>query len=205
MKRYLISLGGSGTGSIQTLLGDKVNYPPTLPYNNAHERDFTKPLKGSKVVYLIANPYDIILSHFRRDFLKSPYEGAQLLGSGKELLSKKRRWLLEDFLDLKKDPMKFKEHFCGWFNHKERNYDILFAKYDYLNKSIFDICTFYNIGEEVAKSYTFRKRNVSYLNQSKEIQEKLQNMYGDLFEIYQNLEPIIINPSHNIGEKNNDK
>jgi len=191
MSNYLVSVGGSGNTFLSNFFGTwRVLKRVGV---NQHQRDPNGKVEGDKLLYLFADPFNVFLSYDRRGFFRNNSHcqniGAEYLTTQ---LDQKHR-SLEDVLNLETDPFKLAEHFDGYWNFKDRPYDIMFARYETLGKTIPQICEFYG-GEADPTKLLVKERNSDWTQQPKEIQEKLEKMYGEYRERLMTLDDIIINP-----------
>lgn len=207
MKNYQISPGGCGTYALKNLFGDHINtfkeqsgflvgpYPDGLFRFNPHQRCCESIEEGSRAVYVYGNPFNIILSYFRRNFLVAPYHHCQNIGGDLDALMQRTSWNLEAYFSLmENDPFKLREHFYGWFEHKERSYDIMFVRYESLDSSLPEICKWYNFDESKGRDFVFKKRNSDWSESPKFVIENLERLYGQFNKELSELPNILINP-----------
>lgn len=202
-----ITQGGCGTNSLMNkvvipgnnvLSGDDVH----IHSRNAMEIDSQFP--NSKIIYIFANPYDIMVSSCGRKFGENPfiyYHAGNLLpkyvsdednkykqfcdinghptGSAEEILIK--------YLDFDQDTLGLEDHYNKWRYNENRTYSIRFVKYEGLLKHgvhIFNDWFGWNISPNI---WMPRTRNANYKHLSKETFSKLESMMGDWFEKYESL------------------
>jgi len=192
MRNYQLSPGGCGSCALEDFFGNHINYPRDSW--NAHERDSNKPDPNSKVAYIYADPYNTILSYYRRNFLVTPYYHCQHISGDVNILNVKPSWTLEEFLQMSEDPFRLRDHFRGWYDNKNRTYDIMFIKYESLPYTFPKLCEWFNYDN---KSFDFKSRNSEWESQSDTIKENLDRLYGAYREELSKLDDIVINP---IGE-----
>ena len=187
---YQVSPGSCGSCALEELFKGRIN---TLPWN-AHERSAPSPAEGSKVCYLFTDPYNIILSYFRRNFLVSPYDHAHHISGALDVLSERSSWDISSFLDLPEDPFMLESHFDGWYNHSQRNYDIMFLRYDSLKETLPSLCEWYGYPSGKSLEFTFKPRASDWTKQPPHIQEGLHRMYGSFREKILSLPHVTVNP-----------
>lgn len=193
MKNYQLSPGGCGSCALEDFFGKAINYPRESW--NAHERNFTKPEAGSKVAYIFADPCNIVLSYFRRGFLNAPYYHCRHIDGDVNSLSQKNSWGIADyFLLMDTDPFKLRDHFFGWYNNKNRDYDIMFIRYETLNDNLEELCKWYSFDTEKCKNFTFKQRNSDWKTSTEFVQLHLERLYGDFRNELLQLPDVIINP-----------
>lgn len=198
MKYYQVSPGSVGSCSIEDLLPTKINIPRHVW--NAHERDFTKlDREGGDVraCYIYGNPYNIVLSYFRRNFMRIPYDHCRHMTGNLSALYSKNIWTLDDYLKNGKDLFNMREHFYGWYNHDNRKYDIMFIKYETFKDNIDKLFDWYNVEESVREKYAVKERESAWEKQSKEVIEGLERIYGDFYQEYLKLPDVIIKNGKN--------
>jgi|2_EtaG_2_1085320.scaffolds.fasta_scaffold05129_1 hypothetical protein len=209
-KNYLISPGSVGSTYLENLFGTCIKSVKT-DYN-AHERNSNLAIfNNSKVCYIFGNPYDIVLSYFRRGFMVLPYQHAGNMAGDVGVLRKtfhggalcwfdnkpvfgKHSWSLDEYLELNNDPFKLEEHFLNWYRNPDRKYEIMFLKYETSNNHIKELCTWFNIGEKYADKYQRKNRNSNYKNLNNTRLKKMQRLYGDFFDRVESLPDLIVDP-----------
>jgi len=207
---YLISPGSVGSTYLEDLFGSCIKSVKT-DYN-AHERNSNLPIfNNSKVCYIFGNPYDVVLSYFRRGFMTFPYQHTSNMSGDLNALCKvppfisqsfsnpfcwfgKPSWNLDEYLELNSDPFKLEHHFLNWYKNPERNYEIMFLKYETLGDHIRDLCLWFNIDEGYVDKYERKSRNSNYKNLNDTRLKKMQRLYGDFFDRVESLPDLIINP-----------
>jgi hypothetical protein len=189
MKNFLITQGCTGTYSLIGAVGKHFNYENTRSFNhhsrNANNGAFTK---ESNVVYIFCNPYDYVLSCFRRwkntDGVRS--HNQQCGGDNEYYVSKNYRGL-EDFLSDPYDCFKYKEHADGYLHNDQRKYNLLFVKYEVLSEyGIQPILDFWNLSND-PNCFKFKQRSSNWKNESQEIKDLLEFKYGDVMKWYEEL------------------
>lgn len=193
MKRYRISPGGCGNYYLQSLFRKYVNVKKeTL---NTHSNNPLSPDENSRVAYIYGDPFNIILSFYRRGFLSSPYTHFRHIGGDYKTMERLPEWSLKDFLSLKKDPLFLFDHFRAWYFHDNRNYDIAFFRYESLADTIQDLCLWYELDKSIIKDFSFSPRSSNWKDQDISIQRGLENNYGEYKAFLDKLPDVVINPS----------
>lgn len=191
----LVSPGGCGTFFMRdVVLRENYNKFFEAEKANTHRPNPNMPpnFKG-KIIYLYSNPYNMILSFFKRGFLKSPYLHCKYIGGNLAEISKKEEWKLQEYLENGIDFFNLEKHFHNWFEFSQRNYEIMFVKYEFLQYSIEKILDWYGLPDRIDyfKS-NFRKRKSNWTNQKIEIIEGLYKIYGSHKEFLDGLAEIEI-------------
>ena len=185
----MITPGAAGTYYMKDFLGKSYN---PLGWN-PHRRNPRMPdnFKG-RMVYLYSNPYTTILSYHRRGFLRKPFTHCLNIEGDLSYLSQKAIWSLEDFLEGGYDAFKIQEHFMKWYDFKDRNYDIMFIKYECLPQLIGQLLEWYELPQSLANRFDFKNRNSSYEAQSENIQKKLRRIFEEYAAFLHNLPDVQI-------------
>ena len=135
-------------------------------------------------VYLFGNPYNSIMSMFKRgqndsDFIETICR-MLCVECPEQLLNKKSN--LDDFLDVGYDFLKLEEHFDNWFHNLPNNF--IMVKYEGIAESSGIISQFLNIPVNTEK---LTRRSSDYLKLNNSTQEKLRTILGSLNEKICNL------------------
>lgn len=180
-KTVLVTMGACGTYMMKDLI-HPISLSSDIKNFNRHRRDPN--IKGvDKVVYLYSNPYDTILSYHRRGFMTKNGAGhCYYIGGDCVFLNNNLNLNLINFLKLEYDPFKLKDHFLGYLNFQERGYDILFVKYEFLNKYIDTVLDWFGC-DQIATKFQLKNRKSNYQNQPSEVQYFLKKTWGDLMDI----------------------
>jgi len=186
MANFLITQGCTGTYSIIGVLGGRFNNPQI----NHHCRNPNYSVfgKNSRVAYLMCNPYDYTISSFTRN-KEGPFNvdhTRQCDGDWKYFEDRKNQ-TLEEYLADPYDAFKYKEHADGYLNNTDRQYNLLFMRYEALSEyGIKPLIDFWGLDADPS-SYKFKKRKSDWTQMSDEVKLLLENKYGKVMEWYQNL------------------
>jgi len=209
-KNYLVSPGSVASTYVENLFGARIESPKKS--FNAHERNANLSLfNNSRVCYIFGNPYDIVLSYFRRNFLFFPYQHTTNITGDLNALCKvpsivsesfrrpfcwflKPEWTLDEYLELESDPFKLKEHFLNWYNNPTRKYEIMFLRYETLSENIKELCSWYNLDDGYAEKFQKKTRNSNYKNLNNIRLKKMKRLYGELFDLLESLPDLIVDP-----------
>ena len=185
----LITQGSCGTYALRNAVGEHYN---KIDGWNTHSRNPEVTPQNSRVVYLFANPYDTILSYFRRDKEEFNSQGGFLfahvehIGGDTEYFKKPDNRLLENFVKDDYDPFFLSSHLESWVLNESRNYALKIMKYESLAvNGIVPFMDYWDLPKEV--SFNFKQRNSAWQRESPEIQTALRQKYGDLFDIYESI------------------
>lgn len=184
---YQVSPGGVGSCALEDFFGGAINHPRSSW--NAHERDPSKLPEGAKATYVFGDPYNIILSYFRRGFLKYPYTHATHMGITSPVLLAKQEWSIEDFLNLKEDPFKLEEHFLNWM-YSGRN--LMMIRYESLPRTINYLCSWYGLPFEYGNSFKFIPRASDFDKLDAELKKKMRRLYGGFKEMMEEMPDVSI-------------
>lgn len=146
---------------------------------------------GDKVVYMASNPFDWVCAMFNVN--KKPGKGDFLIsqtrfneGNWEYFLDKEQLDIDYYLTNMSKDEFGFKEHIENFINYDERHYDLLFFKYESLEKYGMDvILDFWNL--ENNNTFKWRKRSNSWKNLSDKTKKLLEDKYGDVMEWFDSL------------------
>lgn len=134
-----------------------------------------------KVLFLIGNPYNSVISVFKRKYARSheiSMNYGKLWFKNEEemnpVLSQDTK--LEEYLDMNLDLFNINEHIENWINYETKSFDIIIVKYEFLEDHIDEIMKFLNC----SKPFEIRKRNSNWKEEPEEIRKKLIKIYGDL-------------------------
>ena len=175
-KNYQLSPGGCGSCALEDFFGNNINFPRDSW--NAHQRDPSLPEAGSQVGYIFADPYNVVLSYFRRGFLQYPYDHGKHISGDMSILMARPSWTMEDFFRLPSDPFRLQDHMEGWWNRPQRDYNIMFIRYETLTQHLPELCQWFGLSPERAKHFEFIPRNSDWEQQSGFVKENLERMYG---------------------------
>lgn len=189
MENFLITQGCTGTYALINSVGKHFNRGCNPSINHHHRNPNYKIFgKNSRVVYLMCNPYDYVLSCFSRwentDGIRS--HNQQCGGDNEYYISKNYKGL-EDFLSDPYDCFKYKEHADGYLYNDQRKYNLLFAKYEVLSEcGIKPILDFWNLDND-PNCFKFKQRSSNWKNESQKIKDLLEFKYGDVMKWYEEL------------------
>lgn len=187
------SFGGAGTTALcdhLLPLGiDLQKGPAQWPFK--HRR--TPPSAGEvpdgfRVVYILGDPRDAILSIFRRDYQVGHWAALNERDPDEETV--RRLASLETFLDAGRDEFELADHFARWRAH-DRGYPVMFVRYDHLGEVWPDVARFVGLAPE-APALPTKPRHSDWRALPPERQRQLDDLYGDLARIIGDLPPVEI-------------
>jgi hypothetical protein len=147
--------------------------------------------KNLKVIYIVGNPYNAVISIFRRNHQYTHSKNLLKYCPNVEPIAKGTN--LEEYLDRKVKKLKIRKHILNWINVKDNTYPIMVIKYEYLWEYIDEILYYLDIPLSEKKKFPKREaRKSDIFNLDKCTQTKLVSMYKDAFVIYNNIKPIFI-------------
>jgi len=189
MKNFLITQGCTGTYSIIEVLGRHFNRGCNTSINHHHRNPNYGVLgKSSKVIYLMCNPYDYTISSFSRS-KEGPFNisHTKQCGGDWKYFEDRKSQTLSEYLTDPYDAYKYKEHADGYLNNIDRQYNLLFMKYEALNEyGIKPLVDFWELDVNPSM-YKFKRRKSDWTQMSDEVKLLLENKYGKLMEWYKNL------------------
>ena len=142
---------------------------------SAHERNpVLVPERPTRVLYIVGNPYNQLLSFQRRGFLRAPYEHCKHVSGDVLGISQRPAWTLQEYLENGEDFFGLAEHFDGWWTHRDREYEIMFVRYETLPRVMVQLCDWFGI----EKPFEFRQRRSDVFKQPTFITAGLVKMYG---------------------------
>ncbi|MFP6844126.1 MAG: hypothetical protein VB958_02815 [Thalassolituus sp.] len=167
----MCSMGGVGSTALARHVGsisDKTirehAYTP-----NVYEGD-----KGIRLGYMYGNPYDAVLSVFRRNF-QDMHSKAMNINSPTPYKSLKGV-SIEQYAEEAVDYFNIQRQFDNWTNPDLVKHPTILIKYEGLVDSIDDILGFF----ESTEPFEVRGRNSAWMKESPKVIDGLQTMYGDL-------------------------
>ena len=175
------SFGGSGTTALcEHLLAAGVDLQPgpgQWPFKHRRQpprRDEVP--EGFRVLYLVGEPRDAVLSIFRRGYQIGHYRWL----NGKEPDSEVRQRLetLETFLAAGVDDFALAEHLQGWLDHPG-GYSVLFVRYEWLSDAWNDVTAFVGLPPEHLP-LPVRARRSDRRSLRSPLKEQLDSLYGEL-------------------------
>ena len=175
------SFGGSGTSVLcEQLIRAGVDLQPgpgQWPFKHRRQPPRTDEVpEGFRVVYLVGDPRDAVLSIFRRDYQIGHY-GA-LHGEPPPPEAMARLESLETFLAAGIDDFELTDHVDGWLHHPA-GYPVLFVRYDSLTEVWPELTAFVGLPPE-SPPIPRRARNSNRGSISPTMREQLDAMYGEL-------------------------
>lgn len=194
MTNLMITQGCTGTYSIIDILGDHFNFGRGHGNINHHCRnpnldpDRNISFDGSKLVYIFCNPYDYTISSFNRGVkFNEVHNRPDQCDGDHEYFKDRQGQTLKEYLEDPYDAYRYREHAEGYLNNINRNYDLLFLRYESLGVyGIKPLLEFWNLSGN-PNHYKFKKRKSDWTSQPQEIKDLLNSKYGDIMEWYESL------------------
>ena len=200
-KLYLCNWGGVGSKSMANFFGrDYFKLTNNLHHNNVvwHTHYYKLPTlqpgydgvqnefdpiinEDTKVVYLYGNPYNALLSYYRRSHVSDRtwiQRHCKDLGGQSEKINP--AWSIEDYLDNGEDLLGLESHIDEWLNTTV-NYDILFVEFEEMWNNLEGIFNFLDVDQMYINQFPpMRKRSSDWTIQPQHIKDKLESVYGKL-------------------------
>jgi hypothetical protein len=198
--KFIVSQGGCSTHGIIDWLkiktpiyidGDQINMhrrePNAISFiknGMAMEKKIPYPL-NSKVLYILANPYDYTIYCLSKPKTWNIHHFSQT-ESDYKFIEKKHK--LIEYLKDPYDAFKYREHTENYLNNDSREYKLMFVKYESLKN--FDIIkkikNFWDL-PETYPDFIFKRRKSDWNSSTDEIKELLSKKYKNDMEWYMNL------------------
>ncbi len=189
----ITSYGGTGTTALyRTFIDGGLSIPKgpgQWPFK--HRRiapEASEVPDGFRVIYLIGDPRDAVVSLFRREYQVGHYQALheQLLDpSMAESMSS-----IEAFTAKGEDHFALADHFNGWRNHPG-GYPVMILRYEYVVSVWREICEFVDLDVDLPPP-TWRKRRSDWTTLESPTRERLDGMYSALAKRVEALEPVQI-------------
>lgn len=189
--KYLVSTGGVGSCAVEAWAHGKLCEMHNGQPWSAHTRNpKIVPRDGEevRVLYIVGNPYNQLLSFHRRGFLSAPYRHCQHVGGNVQALEWRKEWTLEEYLDQGEDLFRLESHFDGWWKYAARRYEVMFVRYETMPTVIEGVAAW--LGVEA--NFAFKPRASDVFKQPPAVREKLVEMYGRFAMRVCDLPPLII-------------
>ena len=175
------SFGGSGTTALcdhLLALGvDLQKGPAQWPFK--HRRNpppASEVPEAFRVVYLVGDPRDAVMSVFRRDYQIGHWAALNERDPDEE--TQRRLASLDAFLDAGRDEFELADHFARWRAH-DRGYPVMFLRYDHLGEVWPDVARFVGLPPE-APALETRPRHSDWRALPPERRRQLDALYGEL-------------------------
>jgi hypothetical protein len=141
---------------------------------------------GFRVVYIVGDPRDAILSIFRRDYQLGHYAALHERDPGPETL--RRLASLEAFLEAGHDEFELADHFARWRSH-DPGYPVMFVRYEHLADVWPQIATFVGLTPPQPDLPKWERRS-DWRSLPPERRRQLDALYGDLVRTIDELPPV---------------
>lgn len=179
----LCSMGGVGSTALARHIG-------SIADKTVREHAFSPSVYNDepqiKLGYVFGNPYNSVLSVFRRGF-QAMHAKAMNANSDTPAANLKNM-SIEEYLERGIDEFRLERQLDNWLNPALTQHPVILIKYEELSESIDDVLAFF----DCEKSFSVRSRKSSWLEQPKPIVEGLEKMYGGFFDKVNNMSAITI-------------
>jgi hypothetical protein len=179
----ITSYGGCGTTLLYRFFSEHgVDTPPAVddwyPWKHMLVPPSDRKVKeGFRAVYVFADPLNATLSVFRRDF-----QHELVRRMARDTSGWNTSWSIEDFLADGKDHFRLIEQYRNW-TEAERSYPILLIKYESMWDHLPELMTYVGLPQAAADAFPEkRSRSSRWRDEPKEVQIKLETIYGDLWD-----------------------
>lgn len=175
------SFGGSGTTALcNHLLRAGVDLQPgpaQWPFKHRRRPPAAGDVpEGFRVVYLVGDPRNAVLSLFRRGIQVGHFEALHERSPDPAMAQRLRD--IDTFLAGDDDPYELADHVRGWLEHPA-GYPVLVVRQDRLASEWREIATFVGVPHE-RPSIPSRVRTSDWRNESRWVKTRLNHLYGDL-------------------------
>lgn len=186
---FLVTPGACGTHMMARLIGLREHSngrvaPTTVEAAHAtakYSRHRRNPdiRDADHVIYMYSNPYDTILSFHRRGFFNGPGHCQHIDGDVEYFMKHvSGGCTAEEYLKLPIDSFGIEDHFYSYYNFDDRKYNIMFVKYESLEKTIPEVLKWLNSSHKLSE-FKFKKRNSDWTDQPENIKELLEKKFGN--------------------------
>lgn len=175
------SFGGSGTTALcdhlLSLSVDLQKGPAQWPFKHRrHPPAASEVSDGFRVVYIVGDPRDAIVSIFRRDYQVGHWSALHEQDPSDEI--QRRLASLETFLDAGRDEFELADHFARWRAH-DPGYPVMFLRYDRLGDVWPQVASFVGLTPPQPALPTWQRRS-DWRSLPPERQQQLDELYGVL-------------------------
>ncbi len=195
-QHYMITHGACGTTMFISLLKELGSSGPTGGhYWNQHSRICRETNRGkvqsliglvknldipdhANLVYLYSNPMNALISLTNRGFLNVPNAHCLNMDGDIEGLGSRNSWTLEEYLDNGIDYFKFQDHFATWFEYSQRRYNIMFVRYESLDRLLPEVMEWWGFDRSNAMRLSIHARKSDWTQQPEKIRKGLVNMFN---------------------------
>jgi hypothetical protein len=184
------SFGGSGTTALCAYLlsrgVDLQKGPAQWPFKHRRFPPSADQVPdGFRVVYIVSDPRDAIVSIFRRDFQVGHY--VALREDEPDPDTQRRLVSLDAFLDAGHDDFQLADHFARWRAH-DPAYPVLFLRYEHVAEVWADVLAFVGLAPP-QPPLQVRARRSDWRSLQPERRRQLDAMYGELARTIEQLPP----------------
>jgi hypothetical protein len=184
------SFGGSGTTALcDYLLSRGVDLqtgPAQWPFKHRRFPPSASEVPGGfRVVYIMSDPRDAIVSIFRREFQVGHYRALREQDPSPD--TQGRLATLETFLEAGRDEFELADHFARWRAH-DPAYPVLFVRYEQVARIWNDVQAFVGLTPP-QPPLRVRARRSDWRRLSPERQRQLDALYGELARTIDRLPP----------------
>lgn len=175
------SFGGAGTTALCDHLlelgADLQKGPGQWPFKHRRTPPSAEEVPdGFRVIYVVGDPRDAILSIFRRDYQVGHYAALH----DREPSPETRRNLidLDAFLDAGRDEFELADHLARWRSH-DPAYPVIFVRYERLGEIWPQVAEFAGL-TSLAPALQMRERHSDWRSLPPKRRQQLDSLYGDL-------------------------
>jgi hypothetical protein len=146
-------------------------------------------LQGFRVVYVLGDPYNAVLSIFRRGLGEGHYRGVHCMPPADAVRA--RLADLELFLEAGIDDFGLEDHLNQWLSNTDARYPVMFLKFDALIDCWPRVRRFVGLPDDTPPP-TIRARHSNWRSHPEPTQRRLQAIYGRLANHIDELPSLLI-------------
>jgi hypothetical protein len=171
----LVSSGGAGTHFLNHAAQGLLHPQGWM----THRKIGVKQPVPFRVVYLYSDPFNQILSFYRRGFFNDHHHIKSIGGDFKSI-SVNNNWTFDTYLKNGIDYFKIEDHFDTWRNIST-NHEKIFIKYEHLPKTVDELSKACELPDWFATTVKndFKQRQSKWTELDEQLQSYLYNMFGD--------------------------
>lgn len=190
-KSAMTSMGGVGSTALARHIGSIAD---KTVKEHAYSPSVYDDLRNVRLGYMYGNPYNAVLSIFRRDY-QQMHAKAMHAGSGTHPADL-RHMTLDEYLDRGIDEFFIERQFDNWTDESRSRHPTILIKYEALANELDTVLAFFN----VKYPFKVKERKSSWLDQPAHIRKGLERIYGGLYEEIEAMPGVLILRSPWTGE-----
>jgi len=187
----MCSMGGVGSTALARHI---LSFADKTDREHAYSPAVYERMKNVRLGYLFGNPYNAVLSVFRRGYeqmhvkamnARSPTPAASLKGVS-----------IEAYLERGVDEFRIERQFDHWIDPVNAKHPTILIKYETFGEHIDEILAFF----ESTQPFEVRTRRSSWKDQPEPVRRGLERMYGRLLAKIEAMPGVLILPGQAVAE-----